>query len=261
MIVRIKTSNWHFPVLRRTIRTLTPITLCFSTLLSVMATGLSVISALSRLDPLDRRAHDPIALGQIAASDAHSVSIERMLPALRLPDAGSPSGNRRDFVNRRSGNNASPQGSQRKDRCLSVPAADLAQWIDQAARNNDVSHTLIVAVMFQESRFDPCAISPKGALGIMQLMPATINQFALLNPFDAQQNINVGAKLLKQLSVRYRGDLRKTLAAYNAGTSLVDRDNFGVPNNVETTKFVRSIEPVATLLESSIVSPHSRYVQ
>jgi hypothetical protein len=140
-------------------------------------------------------------------------------------------------------------------KCPPLSADDLARWIDQASDKYGVSKLILVAVMFQESRFNPCATSPKGAVGIMQLMPKTAKQFALSDPFDPRKNIDTGAKVLKELSMRFSGDLRKVVAAYNAGPAAVERAISGVPDIAETANFVRSIEPVGQLIDPMRARP------
>src|SRR5205085_361018 len=93
----------------------------------------------------------------------------------------------------------------------------------------------------QESGSRPCAVSAKGAQGLMQLMPATSQQFGVADPFDARQNIQAGAKFLKQLLTRYGGDVTKALAAYNAGPGRVDQAGGAVPGIPETIHYVSSI--------------------
>jgi soluble lytic murein transglycosylase-like protein len=77
--------------------------------------------------------------------------------------------------------------------------------------------------MRQESGFKPCAVSIKGAQGLMQLMPATAAQFHVTDPFDPEQNVQAGALFLKQLLKKYNGDLRLALVAYNAGSTRADQ--------------------------------------
>ncbi len=77
--------------------------------------------------------------------------------------------------------------------------------------------------MRQESGFNPCAVSVKGAQGLMQLMPSTAAQMHVADPFDPEQNVQGGAAFLKQLLKRYNGDLRLALVAYNAGASRADQ--------------------------------------
>jgi soluble lytic murein transglycosylase-like protein len=124
--------------------------------------------------------------------------------------------------------------------CEPIPQPQLSKMIDDASGKNGVSADLVKEVARQESGFKPCAISNKGAAGLMQLMPATQVQFAVTDPFDAEQSLNAGAKLLKQLLDRYDGDVSKALGAYNAGAGRVDQAG-GVPDIPETKNYVLSI--------------------
>ncbi len=87
----------------------------------------------------------------------------------------------------------------------------------------------------------PCAVSWKGAQGLMQLMPATSEQFGVKDPFDPHQNVEAGTKLLKQLLTKYNNDVSLALAAYNAGEARVDKDG-GVPQIPETQNYVTDIQ-------------------
>jgi soluble lytic murein transglycosylase-like protein len=95
-------------------------------------------------------------------------------------------------------------------------------------------------VIKQESGFRPCAVSPVGAQGLMQLMPDTADQLRVADAFDPAQNVNGGAAYLKQLLTKYKGDIKLTLGAYNAGPKRTD-DAGGVPNIPETQNYVASI--------------------
>jgi soluble lytic murein transglycosylase-like protein len=99
---------------------------------------------------------------------------------------------------------------------------------------------LLHAVIRQESGFHPCAVSSKGALGLMQLMPATADDLGVANAFDPRSNIEGGGKFLKGLLDRYKGDLARVLGAYNAGATTVDLAG-GVPDIRETRNYVDSI--------------------
>ncbi len=112
--------------------------------------------------------------------------------------------------------------------------------IDVAARRENVDPLLVREVARQESGFRPCAVSPKGAAGLMQLMPATQIQLQVQNPFSAQESLEAGSKLLKQLLDRYQGDLSQALSAYNAGPARVDEAG-GVPKIPETQNYVSTI--------------------
>jgi hypothetical protein len=124
--------------------------------------------------------------------------------------------------------------------CDPVPKSDLLQMIDQAAEKEGVDPALVREVARQESAFRPCAVSVKGAEGLMQLMPATQMQFSVTDPFDPGQSLDAGTKLLKQLLDRYHGDLSLALSAYNAGAGTVDRAG-GIPEIPETRNYVLSI--------------------
>ena len=124
--------------------------------------------------------------------------------------------------------------------CEPVAAPELSKMIDNVAREHSIDPALVREVARQESGFRPCAISPKGAVGVMQLMPSTQAQLEVHDPFDAQESLSAGAKLLKQLLDRYHGDLALALSAYNAGMTRVDR-TFSVPEIPETQNYVTDI--------------------
>jgi soluble lytic murein transglycosylase-like protein len=112
--------------------------------------------------------------------------------------------------------------------------------IDKAAQRHNVDPNLVRALVKVESNFNPNAVSRKGAMGLMQLMPQTARQLNLKNPFDPQENVDAGVRHLKQLLENYGGDVRLSLAAYNAGSGAVARSR-GVPNYLETRNYVRRI--------------------
>lgn len=124
--------------------------------------------------------------------------------------------------------------------CDAMAEPQLASLIDEAAKREDLQPDLIRAVVQKESAGRPCAVSPKGAQGLMQIMPATAAQLSLSDPFDPKQNIDAGAKFLKQLLTKYSGDLSLALGAYNAGSGRVDKEG-GVPQNAETQNYVSDI--------------------
>jgi soluble lytic murein transglycosylase-like protein len=124
--------------------------------------------------------------------------------------------------------------------CDVLPDDQLDKLIGDSSKQEGVQPDLIRAVISQESGARPCAISPKGAQGLMQLMPAIATQFGVHDPFDPKQNIDAGTKLLKQLLTKYNGDVKLTLAAYNAGSGRVDSVG-GVPAIPETENYVSDI--------------------
>lgn len=112
--------------------------------------------------------------------------------------------------------------------------------VEQAARQHDVDPKLVHAVIRQESSYDPFAVSSKGAMGLMQLLPATADRFGVQNIFDPAENVRGGVQYLRHLLDRYNGDPSLTLAAYNAGEGAVDR--YGdVPPYQETEEYVRKV--------------------
>ncbi len=117
---------------------------------------------------------------------------------------------------------------------------DIDSAIEQAAARHNVDPNLVRAVVKVESNFNPNAVSRKGAMGLMQLMPSTARQLKVNNPFDPEQNVDAGVRHLKQLLENYGGDIKLTLAAYNAGAGAVARSS-GVPHYVETQNYVRRI--------------------
>jgi soluble lytic murein transglycosylase-like protein len=124
--------------------------------------------------------------------------------------------------------------------CEPLPEGQIAQLIAAAARDHGVSPQLLRAVIRHESGGRACAVSPKGAQGLMQLMPATQQTLGVADPFDASANLNGGAKYLSDLLKRYKGDLRRTLAAYNAGPQRVDPEG-EIPDIPETKAYVAAI--------------------
>jgi len=124
--------------------------------------------------------------------------------------------------------------------CDPMPGDELDRLIEQNSRQQGVQSDLIRAVISEESGRRPCAVSSKGAQGLMQLMPAIAEQFGVRDPFDPKQNVEAGTKLLKQLLAKYAGDVSLALSAYNAGAGRVDRDG-GVPAIPETVNYVDDI--------------------
>jgi soluble lytic murein transglycosylase-like protein len=124
--------------------------------------------------------------------------------------------------------------------CEPVSQPELARLIDDIAPRQNVDPALVREVARQESGFHPCAVSPKGAAGLMQLMPATQVQFQVKNPFSAKESLEAGSKLLRDLLDRYHGDLSLALSAYNAGAQTVDKAG-AVPEIPETKNYVLGI--------------------
>lgn len=121
-----------------------------------------------------------------------------------------------------------------------VTSEAIDQAIEEAAAKHNVDPNLVRALVKVESNFNPTAVSRKGAMGLMQLMPATARELNVTNPFDPEQNVDAGVRHLKHLLESFNGNVPLSLAAYNAGQGAVQR-NGGVPPYAETRNYVRRI--------------------
>jgi soluble lytic murein transglycosylase-like protein len=117
--------------------------------------------------------------------------------------------------------------------------------INEHAKLNGVRPDLVRAVMQVESAFNTNARSPRGAMGLMQLMPATARQFGVRNPFNASENVRAGVAYLRELLDRYQNNEELALAAYNAGPGAVDKHGQSVPPYKETKQYVAQIGQMA----------------
>ena len=126
-----------------------------------------------------------------------------------------------------------------------LPAAGLPgpylEHIRLASAKYRLPEALILAVMAVESNFDPRALSDKGAMGLMQLMPGTARDLYVADAWDPAQNIEGGSRYLRLLANQYAGDIVRTLAAYNAGPDAVRRAGDAVPDIPETREYVRKV--------------------
>lgn len=125
-------------------------------------------------------------------------------------------------------------------RLVEPSRADLLPLIDRHARDRGLDPALVRAVVQAESGYNARAISNKGAMGLMQLMPATAADLAVASAFDAEENLRGGTRYLRALLERFGGDVTLALAAYNAGPTAVDRYG-GVPPYPETLEYVRRV--------------------
>lgn len=117
---------------------------------------------------------------------------------------------------------------------------DVERWVNTASDQHSVDPDLIRSVIKAESGFNPRAVSPKGAQGLMQLMPSTANQLGVKDAFAPGDNIEGGTRYLRDLLVLYNNDMAKALAAYNAGPQRVAQYN-GVPPYRETHAYVARV--------------------
>ena len=146
--------------------------------------------------------------------------------------------------------------------CLNEVQSDgsLASIFEKASETYGVSMSLLTAMAKQESNFQADATSKSGAMGIMQLMPATAAHFGCTEPYDPEQNIMAGAKYISQLLDKYDGDVSLALAAYNAGSGNVDKYG-GIPPFEETQNYVAKItaymEEGVTLPDGTSISGSS----
>lgn len=120
------------------------------------------------------------------------------------------------------------------------PKDNYNQFVQAASLEHGINTKIIHAIIETESLYKIDAVSPKGAKGLMQLMPATAKQYGVIDLFDPEQNIDVGTRHLKYLLDKYKGDLTLAVAAYNAGEGAVEKYD-GIPPYPETIGYVRKI--------------------
>jgi hypothetical protein len=190
----------------------------------------ATIVALAALVPCARADYVVLQSGQ----RIHVTGYERVGETLRLTMAGGTLEIPADALVR-----VDPEDTflPVKVKLLDVPYANL---ISQSARAHGVAPELVASVIAVESNFNPNAVSWRSARGLMQLMPETAARFGVTRVFDPQQNIEAGTKYLKELLLRYHGDLALTLAAYNAGPDRVGQYR-SVPPYRETRDYVRRV--------------------
>jgi len=154
----------------------------------------------------------------------------------------APLGKKADKVHREKKSAAVASSSEEKQvsRRTSRDSGDYHAIVHEKASNYNVDPSLIKAVIKTESNWNCHALSKKGAMGLMQLMPSTANDLNVHNPFDPEENIEGGTKYLKYLLEKFNGDLTLALAAYNAGPKKVEKFGY-VPPIAETKQYVNRV--------------------
>ncbi|NWF83388.1 MAG: lytic transglycosylase domain-containing protein [Bryobacteraceae bacterium] len=207
-----------------------------SPVLAALLAAAAAATAQAQSAPPSSKAQFESIQKQWAAIQIQHASAERHR-SLTVPEAAEP---------------AQPAVASRLS-CAPVPSPSLDAMIRRSSTRHRIEPSLIEAVVRQESGGFPCALSPKGAMGLMQLMPSTAVTLGVDNPFEPESNLDGGVRFLRGLLDRYHGDLALALGAYNAGPRRVDE--FGaVPPIPETQAYVRSVLDRAGLAATSLGS-------
>jgi len=196
-----------------------------------MRTGL-VLLALVTIAPAARAEIAVLANGQTMKITGHRTEGDTVFLSLKGGgEVGTPASQLRGFVPDEVADEvAAPTGTRAELEALAV----------DVARRHGLDPALVLAVASVESGFQPKAVSPKGALGLMQLMPATATSLGVEDAFDPEVNLEGGSRYLAELLTLYGGDLRRALAAYNAGPGAVKRHG-GIPPYRETRAYVKKV--------------------
>jgi len=170
-------------------------------------------------------------------------SVEKQRASVRIQVKASPSGASFftiPWVSPETGTEIETAAPPSQPECEPVPEEQIGPLSEEMSQREGLTPDLLRAVIRKESRFLPCAVSSRGAQGLMQLMPATASDLGVRDPFDPKQNVSAGARFLRQLLSKYGGDLPLALGAYNAGPGRVD--SLGrLPLLPETVNYVQEI--------------------
>lgn len=175
-----------------------------------------------------------LILAQLASADIYKYVDENGV----ICYTDTPAGRQANRVHREK-DSISPQPNQ-VPRKRSGSSSDYQSIVHEKASLYDLDPSLVKAVIKAESNWNCDAVSPKGAMGLMQLMPATASEMNVSNPFDPEENIEGGTKYLRYLIERFNGDLTLALAAYNAGPKTVEKYGY-VPPISETRHYVNKV--------------------
>lgn len=148
----------------------------------------------------------------------------------------------RKVIHNRGARPAGPRGLPSSQLAVrrSLPREALDEIVDRNAADRRLDRELVFAVIQVESSFDPGALSRKGAMGLMQLMPETARELGVVDPYDPQQNVNGGCRYLRRMLDTFGGNLELALAGYNAGPNAVRRFG-GIPPYEETRRYVEKV--------------------
>lgn len=208
--------------------------------MSIAGILLCLAAAQARQDPYQqaRQAMEAAAARQRAAVQAMAAALEKQRASVRSQIEAAGGDGASFFLTGWSDTAAPPAASA--EPCEPIPPEQIGPLVEQIAQREGLTPDLLRAVIEKESSRLPCAVSPKGAQGLMQLMPETARQLGVRDPFDPAENVSAGARLLGALLSRYGGDLALVLGAYNAGPAYIDA--FGrLPPFRETRDYVSSI--------------------
>lgn len=196
--------------------------------------------------------------GPVAPSTGPGLPPGAVLLELPLapPGAGAPEAQRVSAVP-----SLSPPGVERRKNTATQRILAQAQTLNAAAERHDIDPLLLHAIAHVESRHNADAVSPAGARGLMQVMPATARRFGLLDPqrelMAAPKNVEVSAAYLKVLQKRFGNDLPLVLAAYNAGEGAVERYGRRIPNFPETRDYVAQVLRAYRALRETVAAQRS----